>query len=125
MVTGRTVVTAQGLRRWVAVFGLAALLAAIPVAINLWPVHAKALDRIAFSSSQPYSGYAQTAGLLGLPALPNLTQVTAPLSGTTEMRTWYASPHRWRVDVLGEGTERDLYQTPEAQFSWDFGDNQL
>jgi len=125
MVTGRTVVTAQGLRRWALVLGLAVLLAAIPVAINRWPVHATAKDRISFSASQPYYGYVQSAGLLGLPALPNLTQVTAPLSGTTEMRTWYASPQSWRVDVLGEGTERDLYQTPEAQFSWDFGDNQL
>jgi hypothetical protein len=123
--TGRTVVTAQGLRRWALVLGVALLLAAIPVAVNLWPVPAKALDRISFSSSQPYYGYVQSAGLLGLPALPNLTQVTAPLSGTTEMRTWYASPRSWRVDVLGEGTERDLYQTPEAQYSWDFGDNQL
>src|SRR5256885_5742723 len=102
MVTGRTVVTAQALRRWALVLGLALLLAAIPVAINLWPVHAKALDRIAVSRSQPYSGYVQSTGLLGLPALPNLTQVTAPLSGTTEMRAWYASPQSWRVDVLGE-----------------------
>ena len=125
MVTGRTVVTAQGLRRWALVLGLALLLAAVPVAINVWPAHAKALDRSALSTSQPYFGYVQSAGLLGLPALPNLTQVTAPLSGTTEMRTWYASPRSWRVDVLGEGTERDLYQTADAQFSWDFGDNQL
>jgi hypothetical protein len=131
MVTGRTVVTAQGLRRWALVLGLALVLAAIPVAINVWPVHASAADpaalraRIAASGSQPFSGYAQSTGLLGLPALPNLTQVTAPLSGTTEMRAWYASPRSWRVDVLGDGTERDLYQTPQAQFSWDFGDNQL
>ena len=125
MVTGRTVVTAQGLRRWALMLGVTLLLAAVPVAINLWPVHAKALDRAALSTSQPYYGYVQSAGLLGLPALPNLTQVTAPLSGTTEMRAWYAGPRNWRVDVLGEGTERDLYQTPEAQFSWDFGDNQL
>ncbi|MCU7726999.1 hypothetical protein ODJ79_25000 [Actinoplanes sp. KI2] len=129
--TARTVVTAQGLRRWSVVLGLALLLAAIPVAINVWPVHASAVDpailrtRIAASTAQPFSGYAQSTGLLGLPALRNLTQVTAPLTGTTEMRTWYASPQRWRVDVLGEGTERDLYQTPQAQFSWDFGDNQL
>jgi hypothetical protein len=125
MVTGRTVVTAQGLRRWAVVLGVAVLLAAVPVAINVWPVHAKPLDRAALSTSQPYYGYVQSAGLLGLPALPNLTQVTAPLSGTTEMRAWYAGPRSWRVDVLGEGTERDLYQTPQAQFSWDFGDNQL
>jgi hypothetical protein len=127
----RTVVTAQGVRRWGFVLALVLVLAAIPVAINRWPVRAAGVDlgtlraRIAASKTQAYQGYAQSTGLLGLPALPNLTQVTALVSGTTEMRTWYAAPDRWRVDVLGEGTERDLYQTPEAEFTWDFGDNQL
>ena len=41
------------------------------------------------------------------------------------MRTWYAATDRWRVDVLGPGTEHDIYQTPDAQYSWDYGDNQL
>jgi hypothetical protein len=131
MGTGRTVVTAQGLRRWGLVLALVVVLAAVPVGINLWPVRAAGLDpgtlraRVTASGSQAYQGYAQSTGLLGLPALPNLTQVTALVSGTTEMRTWYAAPDRWRVDVLGEGTEHDLYQTPSAQFTWDFGDNQL
>jgi len=126
-----TVVTAQGLRRWALVLGLVLVLVAVPVTIAVWPVRAAGVDlatlraRIAASGAQAYQGYAQSTGLLGLPPLPNLTQVTALASGTTEMRTWYASPDRWRVDVLGEGTERDLYQTPQAQFSWDFGDNQL
>jgi hypothetical protein len=131
MRTGRTVVTAQGLRRWAVVLAVVVVLAAIPLVINAWPVRAGAIDagqlraRMAASAAQPYHGYAQSAGLLGLPPLPNLTEVTAPLSGTTEMRTWHASARSWRVDVLGEGTERDVYQTPEAQFTWDFGDNLL
>jgi hypothetical protein len=128
---GRTVVTGQGLRRWGLVLAVMLVLAAIPVAIGRWPVRAAGIDlttlraRVAASGGQPFQGYAQSTGLLPLPALPNLSQVTALVSGTTEMRTWYAAPDRWRVDVLGEGTERDLYQTPEAQFTWDFGDNQL
>ncbi|WP_433380184.1 hypothetical protein ACQPZX_14840 [Actinoplanes sp. CA-142083] len=128
---GRTVVTAQGLRRWALVLGVILALAAVPVAISAWPVRASGhdpaalRDRIAASGSEAYHGYAQSTGLLGLPSLPNLTQVSALLSGTTEMRTWYASPQSWRVDVLGEGTERDVYQTPQAQFVWDFGDNQI
>jgi hypothetical protein len=131
MGTGRTVVSGQALRRWALVLGLVVVLAAIPVAINVWPARASDVDpaalraRISGSRDQPYQGYAQSAGLLGLPALRNLTQVTSLVSGTTEMRTWFAAPDRWRVDVLGEGTEQDLYQTPEAQFTWDFGDNQL
>jgi hypothetical protein len=128
---GRTVVTAQGLRRWGLVLALILVLVAIPVGINRWPVKAAGLDvgtlraRVAASGGQAYQGYAQSAGLLGLPSLPNLAQVTALVSGTTEMRTWYAAPDRWRVDVLGEGTEHDLYQTPSAEFTWDFSDNQL
>ena len=131
MDAGRTVVTAQALRRWAVVLALVVVLAAIPVAINIWPARAAGVDlatlreRIAASRTQAHHGYAQSAGLLGLPALPNLTQVTALLSGTTEMRTWYAAPDRWRVDVLGEGTERDTYRTPQAEFVWDFADNLL
>ena len=131
MGTGRTVVTAQGLRRWLLVLGLVLALIAVPVVISRWPARAAGVDlatlraRIAASAMQAHTGYAQSTGLLGLPALPNLTQVSALFSTTTEMRTWYAAPDRWRVDVLGEGTERDTYQTPRAQFVWDFGDNLL
>jgi hypothetical protein len=127
----RTVVTGPALRRWVLVLGLITVLAAIPIAAGRWPVQAASIDvgtlraRLTASGGQAFRGYAQSTGLLPVPALPNLSQVTALVSGTTEMRTWYAGPDRWRVDVLGEGTERDLYQTPEAQFTWDFGDNQL
>jgi hypothetical protein len=131
MATGRTVASAQGLRRWSLVLAAVLVLAAIPVIINRWPVRAAGVDaatlraRIAASGRQAFEGYAQSAGLLGLPALPDLTQVTALLSGTTEMRMWYAAKDRWRVDVLGPGTEQDLYQTPDAQYRWDYGDNEL
>jgi hypothetical protein len=128
---GRTVVSGQGWRRWGAVAGVVLVLAAIPVVVNVWPARAADVapgllrQRISDSGRRAYFGYAQSAGLLGLPELPNLGQVTKLASSTTEMRTWFASPERWRVDVLGEGTEQDLYQTPDAQYSWDFGDNQL
>lgn len=131
MDTGRTVVTAQGLRRWALVLSVFVVLASIPIVINVWPTRAAGVDvatlrdRIAASGKQAFHGYAQSSGLLGLPPLPNLTQVTALASGTTEMRTWYASKDRWRVDVLGPGTEHDVYQTPQAQFVWDYGDNHL
>jgi hypothetical protein len=131
MGTSRTVVTGPGLRRWGLVLGLIVVLAAIPIGISRWPVRAAGIDvgtlraRVAASGGQAFQGYAQSSGLLPLPSLPNLSQVTALVSGVTEMRTWYAGPDRWRIDVLGEGTERDLYQTPDAQFTWDFGDNQL
>lgn len=131
MGTGRTVVSAQGLRRWLLVAAVVGILAAVPIVINVWPARAAAVDpatlraRMAASGTRAYQGYAQSSGLLGLPAIPNLTQVTALFSTTTEMRTWYAAKNRWRVDVLGPGTENDVYQTPEAQYLWDYGHTQL
>jgi hypothetical protein len=131
MGTGRTVVSAQGLRRWLLVAAVVVVLAAIPIVVNVWPARAASVDpatlraRMAASGTQPYQGYAQSSGLLGLPAIPNLTQVTALFSTTTEMRTWYAAKNRWRVDVLGPGTENDIYQTPQAQYLWDYGHTQL
>ncbi|MFG1996349.1 hypothetical protein ACGFJ7_40865 [Actinoplanes sp. NPDC048988] len=131
MFSGRTVVSAQRARRWSVVLAVALVLATIPVVLNAWPVRATGgdlallRDRIAASGTQSFQGYVQSTGRLGLPALPNLSQVTALLSGTTEMRTWYAGADRWRVDVLGPGTEQDLYQTAEGQVRWDYGESQL
>jgi len=128
---GRTVVGAQARRRWGVVLAVVVVLCSIPVAINIWPARAADISvpalraRIAASAGRAYSGYAQSTGLLPLPSLPNLERVTALLSGTTEMRTWYAGPDRWRVDVIAGGSERDTYQTPEAQYVWDYEDNQL
>ncbi|MEV4639884.1 hypothetical protein AB0J80_21310 [Actinoplanes sp. NPDC049548] len=128
--TGRTV-RGQARRRWSLVAALIVVLTAIPVVLAHRPVPATAVaagtlrDRITASAVRPFHGYAQSAGSLGLPRLPGLDRVTDVLSGTTEMRVWYAAPDRWRVDVLGPGTERDLYRTPEGQVAWDYGDNQL
>lgn len=126
-----TVADGQARARWAAVLAVLVVLCAVPIALHLRPARAATVDpgtlraRIAASRSRPYQGYAQTTGLLPLPSLPNLDQVTALVSTTTEMRTWYAAADRWRVDVLGPGTENDLYQTPQAQYLWDYGHNQL
>ncbi len=107
------------------------LLCSIPLALHLRPARAAALDpgvlraRIAASADQPHQGFAQSSGLLPLPPLPNLEQVVALASGRTEMRVWYAARDRWRVDVIEGSTERDLYRTPEAEFLWDYGADQL
>jgi hypothetical protein len=131
MSVGRTVVGAQARGRWALVLAVVVLLCSVPVALQLRPARAAEVDpavlrgRIAASRSQPYQGFAQSTGLLPLPSLPNLEQVTALVSGTTQMRTWYAARDRWRVDVIDGGSERDLYQTPDAQYVWDYGANQL
>jgi hypothetical protein len=127
----RTVVGAQARGRWALVLAVTVLLCAVPVALQLRPARAAGIaptalmSRIAASRTVPYQGYAQSSGLLPLPALRNLEQVAALVSGTTEMRTWYVTKDRWRVDVINGGSERDLYQTPAFQYVWDYGDNQL
>ena len=131
MSLGRTVVGAQARGRWALVLAFVVLLCCVPVVLNLRPARAAEiapaalLAKIAASRDQPFEGYAQASGLLPLPSLRNLEQVTALVSGLTEMRTWYAAKNNWRVDVINGGSERDLYQTPDAQYVWDYGDNQL
>lgn len=128
---GDTVVRSQRRRRWGIVLAAAAILGALPAAVAALPVGTPKVDtaelrqRMIASATQPYRGYALSVGALGLPSLPNLGQVTALVSGTTELRAWYAGRDRWRVDAIGPGTELDVYQTPDAQWLWDYGDNRL
>jgi hypothetical protein len=51
--------------------------------------------------------------------------VTKLLSSTTEMRAWYAARDHWRVDVVDLASERGLYQTPDGQYTWDYGSQHL
>ncbi len=126
-----TVVRHEARRRWAAVLAVVAVLCALPLAVRAWPLRAPGVDpvtlraRIAASAAQPFHGYAQSSGTMGLPELPRLSEVTALLTGTTQLRAWYAGPDRWRVDVLGPGSERGLYRQPGGEYRWDFGDNQL
>jgi hypothetical protein len=99
--------------------------------IARWPVHAAGVDpaalrdRIAASADRPYHGFAQSSGLLPLPAQPTRGQHTDLLSTTVDMRVWRAAHDRWRVDVIAGSTERDLYQVPGSQWLWDYGDRRL
>jgi len=126
-----SVVRTQAWRRWAVVLAVVALLCGVPVVLALRSTGSVTADparlraAMAASAGQPYQGYAISSGLLPLPALPNLAEVSSLLSTTTEMRAWYAATDRWRVDVIGNGTERDLYQAGDEQYVWDYGDNQL
>jgi hypothetical protein len=64
-------------------------------------------------------------GHLQLPELPNLRDLTAVLTGTTRVRAWYAEPSRWRFAEVSPVGERDVYGTPNGEFTWDYGANQL
>nr|AHE14858.1 hypothetical protein asmbl_4 [uncultured bacterium] len=82
-------------------------------------------DRILESGQRPYQGYAEISGTLALPELPEMADVTALLSSTTRVRAWYAAPARWRFDVVTTAGERDVYGTPDGEFTWDYGANLL
>jgi hypothetical protein len=125
-----TVVSRQAWRRWGVVLAVLAVLCSVPIVLNVWPARAAALDpqtlrQRMLTADRPYQGFAQSAGLLPLPSLPNLEQVTDLVSTTNDMRVWYAARDRWRVDILDGATERDTYRTPEASYVWDSGDTTL
>jgi hypothetical protein len=126
-----TVVRREARRRWLAVLGAVAVLAAIPVAVSARPSGAPAVDaaalaaRIRASAGQPYQGYAESVGTLGLPELPRLSQVVSLLRGSTRMRAWYAGRSRWRVDVIGTGSERGVYYADGNVTTWDYGANRI
>lgn len=127
----KTTVSGQAWRRWAAVAVVVAVLCSVPVVLSLRPARAASADpaelrqRMAASAGLAFHGYAQSSGLLPLPALPNLTEITRPLSSRTEMRVWHAGPDSWRVDVIDGATERDTYQHRGSQFIWDFGDDRV
>ncbi|QUQ63401.1 hypothetical protein JJ691_11130 [Kutzneria sp. CA-103260] len=108
---------------------MAAVLVAAPLALAALPASAR-MDpaalraRMLASISLPYQGYAESTGSLGLPDLPNLSEVTSLLGGTTRLRSWYVDPKHWRVDEISGVGERDTYAVPGSQYVWDNGQNQ-
>lgn len=126
-----TVVRREARRRWLTVLAALAVLAAVPVAVSARPSGAPAVDAAALaakvraSGGQPYQGYAESIGTLGLPELPRLGKVASLLSSTTRMRAWYAGKDRWRVDVIDTGSERGVYYANGSVANWDYGANRL
>jgi hypothetical protein len=126
-----TVVRREARRRWLAVLAAVAVLAAIPVAVAARPSGAPSVgvaelaEKIRASAGQPYRGYAESVGTLGLPELPRLGQVASLLSGSTRMRVWYASRKSWRVDVIDTGSERGIYYADGDVVTWDYGANRI
>lgn len=126
-----TVVRREAYRRWAVVAASVVVLCAAPAAVSAWPrkdIRGDAdelRDLMKRSAAQPYEGYAESVGTLGLPELPRFGQVVELVSGSTRMRAWYAARDRWRVDVIGTGQERGTYRTPDGVTNWDYGANQL
>lgn len=107
------------------VAGLAAL-CALPALVGAVPVSGSSdlsllalLAKVRASDSVGYSGYAESRGTLGLPKIPRLSGIDDLLSGTTQMRVWYAGPTRFRVDEIGLIGETDTYVGDGGSWRWE------
>ncbi|MFL6126670.1 hypothetical protein [Actinophytocola sp.] len=126
-----SVVRPRTVRAWVLVAAVALVAVLVPQVPGWLPVSSTSTDpaalrqRVLGSAAQPYQGYAEISGTLQVPELPHLGDLTALLTGTTRVRTWYAAPSRWRFDVVSTAGERDVYGTPDGEYTWDYGANQL
>jgi hypothetical protein len=105
-----------------------ALLCGLPVIASALPVSVPQLTagqlraRILASADESYAGYAESNATFGLPPVAGLTGLTSLLNGVTKMRVWQATPDRWRVDVLSDAGERDMYQLSGCRsYIWDSG----
>ena len=111
--------------RWLVVLAGVALLLALPGLVKAWPVRAEAippaeLRALALASvDQPYQGYAESRGGMGIPDIGSLADQAALLGGSSKLRVWYAGPTAWRVDELGLTGERDLYADDGSIWVWE------
>jgi hypothetical protein len=127
-----SVVRRESLRRWSLVSAGVATLCLLPAAVAAWPAGpaagldpAELRERILASADLPYQGYVTTDGRTGLPALPELAEVTGLLGGSARIRAWYAGPDSWRVAELTTIGERDTYRASDGHYRWDFERNLL
>jgi len=125
-------VKVRSVRRWAVVAVGLALLCGLPVIASALPVSVPALTasqlrgRILASADESYAGYAESNATFGLPPVAGLTGLTSLLNGVTKMRVWQATPARWRVDVLSDAGERDMYQLSGCRsYIWDSGSQLL
>lgn len=124
-------VRSRGLWRWAVVGAAAVLVLGTPVVVTAMTAPSGTVDagglreRVLRSAGQSYLGVTVIRGALPLPVLPKLEDVSALLTGVTTVRSWYRSPDRWRFDVVSAVGERDTYRTPDGEFVWDYGADQL
>ena len=126
-----SVVRRSARRRWALVLGGVCALCLIPALVSALPAPRAEADagllrtRILASADQPYQGYAESSGSVGLPDLPDLGDVGTLLGGDSRIRAWYASPRSWRMATVEATGERDVYQTADGVYIWDFERNQI
>ncbi len=118
-------------RRWLVVAVLTVAAVAVPFVPNVLPTSTAAIDParlrdlIMRSANVPHQGFAESSGRLPVPELPKLASVTSLLTGTTRVRTWYASPSRERFDVVTTTGETDVYRTVDGEQTYESGENKV
>jgi hypothetical protein len=117
--------------RWVAVACGTAALCAVPAVVGALPVADSGISaavlraRILASAHVPYQGYAESEVSLGIPNLPDLSEVSTLLDGTTDQYAWYRSPQHWRAAVVTAAGETDTYRVGAVTYLWKYDRNLL
>jgi hypothetical protein len=114
-------------RRWLAVVLAAALLVAVPVAVQHRPgggaptaPTAELLARIQASGSVGWSGRAQSSGSLQLPSSESFATLGQLLGERVDLRAWWQGPRSWRVDRIRSTGETDTFRDGGGQVRWIF-----
>jgi hypothetical protein len=110
--------------RWFAVLAGVVCLAAIPAVVGALPARARDvppadLAAAIAASTHPYIGYADASGRLGLPELGDLNAAAGLLSNQTKIRVWWLEPAAWRVDLVTNTGETDVYGDGAGTWTWD------
>ncbi|MCL8253167.1 hypothetical protein AERO_17415, partial [Aeromicrobium fastidiosum] len=112
--------------RWLLVVGVAAALVAAPIVVRVLPasgsdVTAAALgERIAASSSVPWSGEVRTRGTLQVPDTDSFGGVVDLLGESKTLRVWWRDATHWRVDDTRQTGESDLVRDDTSLTRWVF-----
>jgi hypothetical protein len=110
--------------RWFAVLAGVVALGAVPAVVGARPARARDvapadLAAAVLHSTHPYSGYAEASGRLGLPELGDLDGPAALLSSQSKVRVWWLQHTAWRVDLLTNTGETDVYGDAGGTWTWD------
>ncbi len=75
-------------------------------------------ERLRTSRSEPFTGYAETAGNVALPANDALSGLTKLLGDTNRVRVWWRDPDTWRTSTLRTTGETDLLHRGDRTLRW-------
>jgi outer membrane lipoprotein-sorting protein len=118
-------------QRWISVGAVVAVLIALPLVIAAWPVtdqerSVAELRTAALASAElAFSGDAQSAGGLALPAAEQLGSLTDLFSTRTTMRVWWRSSTDHRVDVVTSAGETDMHTDASGAWTWNYEANEV